>query len=165
MENMIMTGEELRKKVEEFRAKGAVDLSSDEDLALGVMNLIGLEEHLFFTSEKVQKPEYLAMLADVREMRKEMMKKLLPQTEGETWCASKHLLSASMRLMEVGTKELGKKNEAEAKLMFDRAYHLFSLFWALKLKLVELKGAGGVDNGKAWTTEDIVSKLVDCCNE
>ena len=40
--------EELLKKVEESK-KGKLDLSSDEDLSIAVMNLISIEEHFFFS--------------------------------------------------------------------------------------------------------------------
>ena len=41
--------EELKKKVEAAKRDAGVDLSTDEDLSIGVMNLISLEEHFFFT--------------------------------------------------------------------------------------------------------------------
>ena len=34
------------------------DLSTEEDLAIAIMNLISLEEHFFFTGAKTDKPEY-----------------------------------------------------------------------------------------------------------
>lgn len=128
----------------DFQAKIAalkdhkLDLSSDEDLSIGLMNLISIEEHLFFTSEKTGKPaKYLPILAQTREMRKELLAKIVTKEEGETWCISKHLLAASMRLMEVGTKALGRQKTAEAQDMFDKAYDLYSLFWSLNLGLLD----------------------------
>jgi hypothetical protein len=47
----IKTSEELIEKINELKEK-IVDLSADEDLALAVMNLISMEEHLYFTAEK-----------------------------------------------------------------------------------------------------------------
>ena len=32
-----------------------IDITSDEDLAMGVMNLISIEEHLFLTASKTGK--------------------------------------------------------------------------------------------------------------
>lgn len=157
---------ELVKKIEELKKGGQIDLSEEEDLALAVMNLIGLEEHLFFTSEKTGKDEYLDQLEVVREIRKKLLARLIPQNEGESWCVSKHLLSATMRLIEVGTKLKNDKKEKEAKETFDYAYTLFSIFWGIRLNLIKLpdvKQTAAAE--KPWTLKDIVNKLVDCCDE
>jgi len=86
-----------------------MDLSTDADLSIGIMNLINLEEHLFFTAEETGKDEYFDLLQEVRNMRIELLKKIIKESEGEVWCMSKHLLTASMRLMETGTKSLEKQ--------------------------------------------------------
>lgn len=146
------------KKIEELKNKKGADLSTDEDLSLAVMNLISLEEHFFFTSQKTKDDSYLQMLSQVRELRKELLAKLMPNNEGETWCISKHLLAATMRLLEVGTKTGDKK-------YFKQAYQVYSLFWGIKLKLIDTKGIKTLDDKKPWTMEDLVTKMVDCCRE
>ena len=93
--------ETLIKKIEEMKSSGTVDLSTEEDLSLAVMNLISLEEHFFFTAEKTGRPEYFDWLNEVRSIRKSLLGRMLDKHEGETWCVSKHLLAATMRLMEV----------------------------------------------------------------
>jgi len=156
----------LQEKIEQMKKSGGIDLSTEEDLSIAIMNLISLEEHFFFTGEKTGKGEYFDLLGEVREMRKSLLARMMQKNEGESWCISKHLLSASMRLMEVGTKlgQDGKKKEM--KETFDYAYRLYSLFWALRLKLIDTKSIGlAKDGDKKWTVEDIVTKLVDCCNE
>ncbi len=160
--------DELMKKVAEMKKSGSVDLSMDEDLSIAVMNLISLEEHFFFSAEKTKKDDYFDWLRETREMRKELLGRLMDKNEGETWCISKHLLAASMRLMEVGTKLEGAGKRDEAKKMFDDAYKLYSLFWGLRLKLVDTKGLKlkeDSNGGRPWNYEDIVNKLVDCCKE
>jgi tetratricopeptide (TPR) repeat protein len=129
----------LIEKVHDAAKDNKLDLSSDEDLSIAIMNLVGIEEHLFFTAEKTNKDAYLKIMNEVREMRKELLKKIVKDYEGEVWCISKHLLSASMRLIEVGTKHLKKGEMKEAKEMFDRAFNLYNLFWALNLKMVDTK--------------------------
>ncbi len=55
-----------------------------------------------------------------------------------------------MRLMEVGTKQLGMGKKEEAKELFQKAYDLYGMFWALNMKLIgtnEIKEAGGVAIG------------------
>ncbi|MCS7135057.1 MAG: hypothetical protein NZ893_01285, partial [Candidatus Aenigmarchaeota archaeon] len=106
--------EEFMKKIDKVTKEKKLDLSSDEDLSIGVMNLISIEEHLFFTAKKTGKDKYFALLDEVREMRKKLLKKLIKDYEGEVWCISKHLLAASMRLIEVGTKQFNKGNKTEA---------------------------------------------------
>jgi hypothetical protein len=129
----------LLEKVDKVTKEKKLDLSSDEDLSIAIMNLISIEEHLFFTAEKTgHKDKYYELLREVREMRKELLKKIIKDYEGEVWCISKHLLATSMRLMEVGTKMLGKGEKKEAHDLFDKAYKMYSLFWALNLGMIRV---------------------------
>ncbi len=151
---------EQDKKIEEFVKKindskrGQLDLSSDEDLSIAVMNLISIEEHFFFTAEKTGKDEYFDLLAQTREMRKDLLKKLIKEYEGEVWCISKHLLAASMRLMEVGTKQMGIGNKEEAKDLFEKSYELYSLFWALNLKMINVGEIKSIPDDSISVTEE-----------
>src|SRR3990172_6105433 len=106
--NKIKNVKSLLQRVEEVTKQKELDLSSGEDLSIGIMNLISIEEHLFYTSQKTKSKKYLDLLNEIRAMRTELMKEIIKDYEGEVWCISKHLLAASMRLMEVGTKELKK---------------------------------------------------------
>jgi len=90
-----------------MKKEDKLDLSSDQDLSIAIMNLLSIEEHLIFSGAKTNKTNYYDLVKDVREIRKELLKKIVKDYEGEVWCISKHLLAASMRLMEVGTKQLG----------------------------------------------------------
>ena len=151
---------EQDKKIEEFVKKindskrGQLDLSSDDDLSIAVMNLISIEEHFFFTAEKTGKDEYFDLLAQTREMRKDLLKKLIKEYEGEVWCISKHLLAASMRLMEVGTKQMGIGNKEEAKDLFEKSYELYSLFWALNLKMINVGEIKSIPDDSISVTEE-----------
>lgn len=157
---------DLVEKIEQLKKAKGADLSMDEDLSLAVMNLISLEEHFFFTGARTEKSDYFNLLEETREMRKSLMAKLMDKNEGETWCAGKHLLAASMRLMEVGTKLQSDGKKPEAEEFFARAYKLYSMFWALKLKLIDIKDfKEAAANEKPWTMQDIVNKLVNCCDE
>ena len=89
------------------------DLSKQEDLSIALMNLISLEEHFYFSSMKTGNKVYLDMLNSTRTLRKTLLKKIVKNPKGEELCISKHLLASSMRLIEVGTKEL-QDNEEEA---------------------------------------------------
>lgn len=156
----------LLEKVERMKQSGSVDLSTEEDLSIAIMNLISLEEHFYFTGVKTKKSEYFDLLDEVRNMRKELLAKMMDKNEGETWCISKHLLATTMRLIEVGTKLNSDGKKPEAQEMFARAHKTYSIFWALRLKLIDTSGFKTMAAGeKPWTFQDIVDKLVDCCDE
>ncbi len=170
--------QELVAKIEALKKGKQFDLSTEEDLSIAVMNLISLEEHFFFTASKTGKPDYLDLLNQTREVRKMLLAKMIDRHEGETWCISKHLLAASMRMIEVGTKLYSDSKQEEAKAMFAQAYKIYSLFWALRLKLIDVSTVKKIDDNQLgntakiantkdqpWKFEDIVTKLVDCCNE
>ena len=97
---------EFVEKLDAAKKVNPKDLSSDQDLSIGIMNLISIEEHLMFSGAKTGKTAFYDQINQVREMRKRMMQKIIPSYEGEVWCISKHLLASSMRLFEVGTKAL-----------------------------------------------------------
>ena len=158
--------ETLLLKVEKIKQSGSVDLSTEEDLSLAIMNLISLEEHFFFTGVKTKKPEYFDMLGEIRNTRKELLAKMMDKNEGETCRISKHLLATTMRLMEECTKLHSDGKQTEAREMFDKAYKMYSVFWALRLKLIDASGFKKIAaSEKPWSFEDIVDKLVDCCDE
>ena len=113
-----MTMQEMIEKVDASKKVNPLDLSSDQDLSIALMNLISLEEHFFFSGAKTQKTGFYDLINTVRDMRKELMARIVKKStaeNGEVWCISKHLLAASMRVMEVGTKALSAGNTARIK--------------------------------------------------
>ena len=167
--------DEFIKKVGESK-KGQLDLSSDEDLSIAIMNLISIEEHFFFTGNKTGKPEYFDLLNTAREMRKDLLKRIVKDPEGEVWCISKHLLAASMRLMEVGTKAQTRNNKKDAQDLFKKSYQLYSLFWGLNLKLIDIGEVKNLDENQVTKKDTektsvlsklgtVVQKVIDCCKE
>jgi hypothetical protein len=175
---------EFMDKVKKMEKGEKLDLSSDEDLSIGIMNLISMEEHFFFTYNKTKDAKYLDLLNEIREMRKSALKRVIKDYEGEIWCISKHLLAASMRFMEVGTKALAKGDKSDAQDMFQKSYDLYSLFWGLNLGLVQTKDVKQSKNNQEVTFVDdnpkpkqkgstslfaklgeVVQKAIDCCKE
>lgn len=172
--------EELIEKINKLKATGELDLSMEEDLSIAIMNLIGLEEHFYFTAEKTGNNGYFDLLDQTREIRKQLLAKMFDRHEGETWCIAKHLLAATMRMIEVGTKlrssasaeaapDKAASKKEEARDMFKKAYEMYSLFWALRLELItvaDIKKAKDTSSlDKPATQEELISKLVDCCKE
>ncbi|MFA5109326.1 MAG: hypothetical protein WC458_02180 [Patescibacteria group bacterium] len=175
MSENILSLSEMIAKVDKLKKDNVLDLSSDQDLSIAIMNLVSIEEHFFFTGAKTGDPKYYDLLAEVREMRKELLKKIIKEYEGEVWCISKHLLAASYRLMEVGTKAQGK-NKEEAAAMFKKAYDLYSLFWGLNMKLIDTEGIKKIDDDALDNKDQekksltgrlgaLVKKVIDCCIE
>lgn len=176
MENPIKNVQELIDKVDTMKKQDKMDLSSDQDLSIAIMNLVSIEEHFFFTGAKTGKPEYYDLLDEVRAMRKALLKKIIKEYEGEVWCISKHLLAASMRLMEVGTKQQSLGRKDEARELFDKAYTLYSLFWGVNMKLIGTEDVRKIDaealnrhdtekKGFAGKLGELVRKAIDCCLE
>lgn len=170
------TMEELIERVNKLKSSGELDLSMEEDLSIAIMNLISLEEHFYFTAEKTGKDEYFDLLGQTREIRKQLLAKMIDKHEGETWCITKHLLAATMRMMEVGTKLQSSGKKEESRDMFKKAYEVYSLFWALRLKLISVASVKKINDNqlnihdksgslKPATKEELISKLVDCCKE
>ncbi|MFA5358920.1 MAG: hypothetical protein WC310_03840 [Patescibacteria group bacterium] len=167
---------ELIEKVDTMKKKDKLDLSSDQDLSIAIMNLVSIEEHFFFTGAKLGKPEYFDLLQEVRQMRGDLLRKIVKNPEGEQWCISKHLLAASMRLMEVGTKQHKMGNKDEALELFQKAYDLYSLFWGINMNVVKTDDLQKID-GEALDKHDkerkgfmgklgeLVKKAIDCCIE
>ncbi len=149
--------------------KKSSDLSKDEDLTIGVMNLISLEEHAYFSYMKTNDPKYLHLLNSVRHIRTTTMKRLVDNPQGEEWCMSKHLLAASMRLYETGTKELKEGKTADAQVLFEMAFELFALFFGLKRKIAlttETMKIEPIQEQKfSSKLSAIIKKIVDCCKE
>jgi len=160
-----------------------MDLASGEDLSMAVMNLIAIEEHMYFNANKTGKTKYFELLAEAREMRKVLMKMLIPQYEGEVWCTSKHLLAASMRVMEVGTKYQTKGDTKTAYDLFKKSYDLYNLFWGINLGMVKEGELTAITADKSEGTKSLpqpevhkettvmgklsgmMGKILDCCRE
>ncbi len=185
---------EFVEKIDSAKKVNPKDLSSDQDLTIAVMNLISIEEHLVFSGAKTGKNSFYDLVQNIRELRKNLMQKLIPAYEGEVWCISKHLLASAMRLMEVGTKQQSLNHKEEAYKLFNQAYELYCLFWGLNMNMLETKDVkwiedksedtkklsekieknlgsettketNGVENSPLAKMKAFVRKAVDCCIE
>ena len=151
---------EFVERIDATKKKNPKDLSSDQDLTIAIMNLISIEEHLVFSGAKTGKNTFYDLIQEVRELRKNLMLKVIPSYEGEVWCISKHLLASSMRLMEVGTKQQSMGHKQEAYQLFNQAYDLYCLFWGLNMNLVDAKDVKWVadDEEKVQKLQEKLSK-------
>jgi len=175
-QNPIKNLDQFIEKMLELKKKEKFDLSADEDLSLALMNLISLEEHFFFSGAKSKDEKYFNLLTETRKMRIDLMKKIERAPSYEEHCIMKHLLAASMRLMEVGTKKLSEGKKEEAYDLFEKSYNLYSLFWGINLKLIKTEDIKKIEDN-ALNKEDkekkgfmgklgeLVRKMIDCCIE
>lgn len=184
---------EFVERMDNMKKKNPKDLSSDQDLTIAIMNLISIEEHLIFSGAKTEKTSFYDMVQEIRELRKNLMLKVIPAYEGEVWCISKHLLASSMRLMEVGTKQQSMGNTKEAYQLFSQAYDLYCMFWGLNMNLIDAKDVKWIEDDAKKVAEvqekisvvvskkdkkeepapvgfmgkmkSVIKKAVDCCIE
>jgi len=167
---------EFVDKVKKMERGEKLDLSSGEDLSIGIMNLISIEEHLFFSAEKTGDKKYYGLLDEVRKMRVELLKGIIKDYGGEEWCISKHFLAASMRVMEVGTKALKNGDKDKAYDLFKKSYDLYNMFWGVVLGLTDKKEMKVEYDKKDKPLEQkeenlmgkvsgIIGKILDCCRE
>ena len=150
------------KKINEIKEKASLDISSWEDLSIGLMNLVSLEEHCFFSYIKTNDDKFLKMLETTRELRKKLLALIVKDNDNsEKWCMSKHFLASSMRLFEIGNRLLHEGKDKEAKEMYHDAAELYGFFWELNSDSnnIEMK-----DNEKKGIFSSI-KKMLECCNE
>jgi hypothetical protein len=154
------------KKANEVKEKSSLDISAWEDLSIGLMNLVSLEEHCFFSYVKTEDDKFLKMLEEVRELRKKLLALIVKKDDdSEKWCMSKHFLAASMRMYEVGNRLLHEKKEKEAKEMYRDAAELYGLFWTLNVDTKGEKIDIKEDSKEAKGIFASVKKLLECCME
>ena len=128
---------EFVEKFDNMKKVNPLDLSSDQDLSIAIMNLISIEEHLMFSGAKTQDTSFYDLIEPIREDRKNFLGMIIKSYKGEVWCISKHLLATCMRLMEVGTKALSAGKKDEAYMFFDKSYTMYTLFWGLNLNALD----------------------------
>src|SRR3989344_1556296 len=64
-------------------------------------------------------------------------------------------------------EKTGKNDEAEKT--WKEAYRIYALFWGLRLKLINIsdikKSVPKLQEEKPKTKEEVINKLLDCCDE
>lgn len=107
----------LVKSADDAKKVNPLDLSSDQDLTIALMNLLAIEEEF----------EY------VRDIRVELMSRIVvPDTDA--WGMSERLLGMAMQLIDDGNKAAGDS----AYKLYNRAYELYSMFWGINMGLVKI---------------------------
>lgn len=112
------------------------DLSLNAEIAFVVANQIQVEEHSFKSFQDTGDKFYLDLWDESRRMRGKLMKEIVPLTDGEQWCASKHILSIFYRLAECSSKA---PDNLRLKLV-GQSKRYWEIFWKLQLHVAEKKG-------------------------
>ncbi len=154
---------EFVERIDATKKVNPKDLSSDQDLTIAIMNLISIEEHLVFSGAKTGKNAFYDLIEEVRELRKTLMQKIIPQYEGEVWCISKHLLASAMRLMEVGTKQQSLGHREEAYKLFSQSYDLYCLFWGLNMNMLDTSDVKWIEDKREEIVE--LSEKIEAVSE
>ena len=153
------------KKINEAKEKDSLDISAWEDLSIGLMNLVSLEEHCFFSYVKTKDDKFLKMLEKVRELRKKLLALIVKgDDESEKWCMSKHFLASSMRLFEVGNRLFHEGKEKEAKELYNDSAELYGLFWALNISSKD-KIILNKKSSEAGGIFSLIKEFLKCCSE
>ncbi|MBQ7128093.1 MAG: hypothetical protein IJO18_03875 [Alphaproteobacteria bacterium] len=100
------------------------DLSSDQDLTIGLMNLIAIE-NIAGDSQIAQ------MVGDVR---KKLMRRVV--TDDAKYDASLDLLGKSVMLMSDGMRAFPDNRKAYE--LFDAAYEAYAMFWGLNMGFIKI---------------------------
>ncbi len=159
------------KAIEGIKSKDKLDISAWEDLSIGLMNIVSLEEHAFFSYIKTKDEKFLGMINSAREMRKRLLKLIVKDDDGsEKWCMSKHLLASSMRLFEVGNRLLSEGRNDDAKKLYDDSAELYGMFW--KLNTNNKDSPESISKEKIIVADsekkgifDSIKKFLECCKE
>jgi hypothetical protein len=94
-------------------------LPAGVEVLYAAANLVNAEEHLVESVPRV--PEHLRreladLISEVRAERSRLMRRLFNGAGGELWCAAKHTLSASYRLLEAAEKLTGGDTSLQAEM-------------------------------------------------
>lgn len=114
----------LKKQVEmadNQKKVNPLDLSSDQDLTIALMNLIAID----------------GKLQTVTNIQNNLLGRIVKNKD--LLAVSERLLGKSIQLIEEGMKILENGQNADAYIKFDQAYEVYSLFWGVNMGMIEGK--------------------------
>ena len=120
-----MEKDKLKQQIESAdnaKKVNALDLSSDQDLTIGLMNLLFIED---YTAGGTLHD----MVADLRQ---KLMSRIIKKSD-KNYDISVKLLLESIRLIELGNKETG----TSAYDLYNQAYGYYSMFWGVNMGLID----------------------------
>ena len=106
-----------------------LDLSSDQDLTIGLMNLLAIEDMV---------PN--SQIADmVRGLRKKLMQPIVDKAvvKGDVWPILERMLMGVVAQIKIAENAQKNGDSASAYVAYDKAYELYAVFWGLVMFGVE----------------------------
>lgn len=128
----------LLNQADNAKKVNPLDLSSDQDLTVALMNLLAIEND-FYTDGATD-----GVGAMVHNIRMRLMGRIV---ENQHMDMSARLLARAMQMIDDGGRAMASGNQTDAYALFDDAYGLYSLFWGLNMGLI--------------TTEDVLQSDVE----
>ena len=119
------------EKADSAKKANPLDLSSDQDLTIALMNLAVLERNFGLSGE---------LMDVVSDIRQDLMKKIVAPSS-DKWEVTKYLLAESMQLMVDGNRALDAGKNKDAYALYNRSYELYSLFWGINMGLISVSDA------------------------
>lgn len=105
-----------------------LDLSSDQDLTIGLMNLLAIED--------LAPDSQIAQM--VRDIRVDLMRPIVDKAalDGDVWQVLEQMLVSVMSLIKTGDAAQQKGDVRAAYDAYDRAYEGYALFWGTVMGMV-----------------------------
>jgi hypothetical protein len=99
--------------------RSLLGLPAGNEVLYAAANLVNAEEHLVVSVTRV--PGHMCreledLISEVRAERSRLMRRLFNGAGGELWCAAKHILSASYRVLEAAEKLAGGDASLQAEV-------------------------------------------------
>lgn len=117
----------IQQKIEQAdiaKRANPLDLSSDQDLTIGIMNLIAIED------ATVPDDELHKMVSGIRT---HLLSRIVP-TDSDLFDVSARLLGVSIRYMDMAAHQSAPTSYE----MYDAAYGAYSAFWGLNMGMISI---------------------------
>lgn len=111
------------ERADDAKKVNVLDLSSDQDLTIGLMNLLAIED-------MASNSQIAEMVAGVR---KKLMCPIVDKAvvEGDVWQVLEKMLLSVMVQIKIAEDLQQKGDNAQAYVAYDKAYELYAVFWGL----------------------------------
>ena len=129
----------LVKQIEyadEQKKVNPLDLSSDQDLTVALINLIAIED--FVPDSQIAQM--------IHQIRVKLMQPIVDKAviDGDVWQVLEKILSSVGALIHIGNQALQRGDKAAAYRAYDDAYEAYAMFWGLVVFGVDVVGADKV---------------------
>lgn len=130
-----MRSDKLIKKVavaDNAKKANKLDLSSDQDLTIALMNLISIERYI----ENDAEHDFSQLKSMVNDLRVALMGKIVKKSD-KNFDVLCDLLGRSAVMMNDGFVALENQNDVRAYELFDAAFGAYSMFWGVCMGLAD----------------------------